>query len=300
MTYMTRAHKFSRLAVLLVATGLLSACYLPTMDMKKQTLMRLAVPTGMMERQIPASPYLITAYERVSRKNTVATIYIEGGQLIWDEFIKERETATPANPLALHMSTRDLSDNVIWLARPCQYAYAPKLDGSDCTREEYAVGRFSLTNLRAMNAALDNVRKKYGFKGFHLVGIGDGGGVAVHLAASRKDILSLRTVAGMIDTDVFTQVYIPEDHELIVDKTSNNPGMHASHLARLPQHHFIGEWDDIVGPEMAQNFRYATGNSSCVRVSEVKGVTNEKGWVNRWPDLLKSPVDCKAGQTPTQ
>ena len=287
--------KFTTLTVLLVATGLLSACYLPTMDMKRQTVMRLAVPSGMFERQIKAEPYALTSFERIHRKNSVATIYIEGGQMVWDDFLKEREVATPTNPLALHMATRDLADNVVWLARPCQFNYDVKLDGSVCTREEWAQGRYSLTNLRAMNAALDNIQKKYNFKGFHLVGVHDGAGVAIHLAASRKDILSLRTVAGMLDTDVFNQVYMPEKHEVVTDRTSNNPGMHAAHLARLPQHHFVGEWDDIVGPAMAQNFRHKAGNSSCVRVSEVKGVTNEKGWVNRWPDLLKSPVDCKAG-----
>lgn len=282
------------LAALLLACGALSACYMPTMDMKKQTLMRLAVPSGMMAREIPADPYIITSYERVARKNDVATVYIEGGQILWDDFIKEREVATPMNPLALHMATRDLSANVIWLARPCQYT--TKLDGSACSREEFTSGRYSLANLKAMNRALDNVRRKYGFTGFNLVGVADGAGVAVHLAASRKDVLSLRTVAGVLDTYVFTQVYMPEEHEVFVDKSSNNPGMHAAYLAKLPQHHFIGEWDQTVGPEMAQSFRHAAGNSACIRVSEVKGTTDEKGWVNRWPDLLKNPVDCKAGQ----
>ena len=279
----------------MVATGLLSACYLPNMDMKRQTIARLGIPSGMMERQIHADPYVLTSFERVRLKHGVATVYIEGGQMVWDDFLRERETATSTNPLALHISTRDTSDNVIWLARPCQYTYTPKLDGSACTREDFANGRFSLTNLRAMNIALDNIQKKHGFKGFNLVGVQDGAGIAVHLAASRKDVLSLRTVAGMLDTDVFTQVYNPEQHETIVDRTSNNPGIHAAHLAALPQHHFVGEWDDTVSPAMAQNFRHNAGNSPCVRVSEVKGVTNERGWVNRWPDLLKAPVDCKAG-----
>lgn len=295
---MTRTFKISSLSLLLIAAAGLSACYMPTLSMKKQTAMRLAVPTGMMERQIPAQPYIITAFERVTRKNEIATVYIEGGQLVWDDFIKEREMATPLNPLALHLSTRDTSSNVVWLARPCQYT--TKLDGTECTREEFAAGRFSLTNLRSMNLALDNIQRKYGFTGFNLVGVGDGAGVAVHLAASRKDVKSLRTVAGMLDTDVFMDVYNPEPHEVVVDRTSNNPGMHASHLAGLPQHHFVGEWDDTISRDMAQHFRHETGNSACVRVSEVKGVTNEKGWVNRWADLLKSPVDCKAGSAATQ
>ncbi len=292
---MTRARTIPTLAVLLVATGLLGGCYLPNMDMKKQTAMRLAVPNGMFERAIPADPYMITAFERVHSKNTLANVYIEGGPMVWDDFLKERETATPMNPLALHMSTRDLAPNVIWLARPCQFAYSPKIDGSACTREEWANGRFSLTNLRAMNTALDNIKKRHGITGFNLIGVHDGAGVAIHLAAARKDVKSLRTVAGMVDTDTFKQVYAPDYYETTTGKTSNNPAMHAEHLARIPQHHMIGEWDDVVGADMAQKFRQAAGNSPCIRVSEVKGVTHEKGWVNRWPDLLKSPLDCKAG-----
>ena len=64
----------------MVATGLLSACYLPNMDMKRQTIARLGVPTGMMERQIHADPYVLTSFERVRLKHGVATVYIEGGQ----------------------------------------------------------------------------------------------------------------------------------------------------------------------------------------------------------------------------
>lgn len=288
---MTRARSLPVLAVLIATTGLLSACYLPTMDMKKQTTMRMAVPNGMFERAIEADPYNITVFERIRQKNTIANVYIEGGQIIWDDFIREREVATPTNPLALHMATRDKADNIVWLARPCQFSYAPKIDGSACTREEWANGRFSVTNLRAMNAALDNVKAKYGFTGFNLIGVQDGAGVAVHLAAARKDILSLRTVSGVLDTDVVKL----EKHETFVDNTSNNPGIHAAALAKLPQQHFIGQWADDVGPAMAQTFRSHAGNSPCIRVSEVQGVTDEKGWVNRWPDLLKTPLDCKAG-----
>ena len=290
-----RASKFPVMAALLAATTLLSGCYLPTMDMKKQTTMRMAVPNSMFERAIEADPYNITTYERIGVKGGTANVYIEGGELVWDDFIAERETATPSNPLALHLATRDNAKNIIWLARPCQFTYAPKIHGGECTRAEWADGRYSVTNLRAMNAALDNVKKTHGFTGFNLIGVQDGAGVAVHLAAARDDVLSLRTVSGMIDTEVFAKAYGQQKHETIVDKTSNNPGIHAQALAQLPQQHFIGQWADDVGPQMAQAFRAHAGNSSCIRVSEVKGVTDEKGWVNRWPDLLKSPLDCKAG-----
>lgn len=290
-----RAQKFTVMAALLMATGLLSACYLPTMDMKKQTAQRMAVPNNMFERTIAAEPYNITAYERILTKGTTANIYIEGGEIVWDDFIKDRETATPSNPLALHLATRDNAMNVIWLARPCQFTYAPKINGEACTRSEWADGRFSVTNLRAMNTALDNVKNKYGYTGFNLIGVQDGAGVAVHLAAARDDILSLRTVSGMIDTDAFQQAYKLEKHQTFIDQSSKNPAIHARTLAKLPQQHFVGVWADDIGPAMAQSFRQKAGNSPCIRVLEVKDVTDEKGWVNRWPDLLKGPLDCKAG-----
>ena len=290
-----RTQKFSVIAALFMATGLLSACYLPTMDLKKQTATRMAVPNNMFERMIEAEPYNITAYERIMTKGTTANVYIEGGELVWDNFRKDHETATPSNPLALHLATRDNAQNIIWLARPCQFTHAPKIDGSACTREEWANGRFSVTNLRAMNTALDNVKKKYGYTGFNLIGVQDGAGVAVHLAAARNDILSLRTVSGMIDTYAFQIAYKLEKHETLIDDTSKNPAIHASALTKLPQQHFFGEWADDISPAVAQSFRQKASNSSCIRVSEVKGVTDEKGWVNRWPDLLKAPLDCKAG-----
>ncbi len=291
ITLRFRSLCFTAFAVL-CAVGL-SGCYLPTLSMKRDTATRLAAPSFMLERQIATDPYLITVYERTSRrKGGEATVYIEGGPIVWNDLMKEREAATPQNPVALHMATRDKAESLIYMARPCQYT--THTDGTACERTEWTTGRFSLEALRSMNAALDNIKKEYGFTGFNLVGYADGAGIAVHMAASRRDILSLRTVAGVIDTDVFAQTYNPEQYEVFVDRSSQNPAMHAAALSNLPQHHFVGEWDHYVGPEMAQNFRYAAGNSRCVRVSEVKAVNTDKGWVNRWPDLLKQPLDCRA------
>lgn len=285
--------KLIALTTALCATLGVAACKSTSDIWRYESADRLSAPASMLKRQISAEPFMITAFEKVHKEGGVADIYFEGdGAVSYMDGNVFPANPTPNYPLGLHLASRDNADNVISLARPCQYSgmSADRL-GTLCKRDVWNNGRYSIETMNAMNTALDKIQKRYNFTGFHLIGVDGGAAVAVLLAAKRKDVLSLRTVAGILDTDRYEA-----EHGRKSLTNSLNPKDFAKDLAGLPQHHFIANWDRDMSPSVYQSYRNAMGQSNCIRYSLVDEVDHWKGWANRWNSLLEEPVNCNAGQ----
>lgn len=95
--------------------------------------------------------------------------------------------------MGLKLAALDASPNVVYLARPCQYVWSPL-----CSDIYWTDRRFAVEVVEAMSAAIDRLILP-GQK-LHLVGYSGSGAVAVLVAARRPDVVSLRTIAGNLDT----------------------------------------------------------------------------------------------------
>ena len=263
--------KFGLLAVLF-----LSGCIATTLPyMRAETAKRIASPAWMIKRDIAATPYLLKTYERIHERGGVANIYIEGDG---EEFISPQEwenNPTPKNPIALHLASKDHAQNVIYIARPCQYNAL--ISGEQCTHNIWKEDRFSADIIKSFDTALDDIARRYNISGFNLIGYSGGGAVATLLAAQRKDILSLRTISGMLD------------HELT---GSLNPVNVAGKLTRMPQYHFIGGQDKFAPPAILHSYIQSAPPTNCVQTMLVQEAGYDTGWVNKWPELLELPVTC--------
>jgi hypothetical protein len=255
---------------------------------KQEAAQRIAVPANLLKRQVAADPFSITVFERIHAEGQMATVYIEGdGQSLLGKTTPSLNP-TPDYPVGLHMASRDLAENVIYIARPCQYSGMIDTKTA-CPKEYWTDRRFALEVMQSMNTVLDKIKSRYDIRGFHLVGYDGGAAVATMLTAKRDDVLTLRTVAGNLD-----HVAYNNNHKQPPMPGSLNPLDFAKDIADVPQHHFVGAWDDVVTRSVYDSFRSAMGASSCVRMSVVDEVNHEDGWVNRWPSLLTQPVDCSA------
>lgn len=288
--------KFLTLTAALCATLGIAACSKTPYDAwRYESADRISAPALMKKRQITADPFMITVFERVHNEGGVADIYFEGdGALSYlgDDVLTVSTNPTPSYPLGLHLASRDNAENVISIARPCQYSgQSNERLGKLCEKDVWNSGRYSIETMNAMNTALDKIKARYNFKGFHFVGVDGGAAVAVLLTAKRKDVLSLRTVAGILDTQTYES-----EHKRKPLTDSLNPRDFAKDIANIPQHHFIGNWDKDMSPAVYQSFRNAMGPSNCLRYSLVDEVDHWKGWANRWDSLLKEPVNCDVGQ----
>jgi hypothetical protein len=275
--------------------ALLAACtaseiYTPP-NMRAETAKHLAMPSFMINRPIPANGYVITAYERVRRKGDPVTLYIEGdGDTLFGHDPSSFDEPAPNDPVALHIATRDLGPNVIWLARPCQYTQTLK-DGKpshDCPSKIWGSARYGVEAVTAMNTAIDDIKTRYNVPGFDLVGYAGGGAMALLIASGRNDILTIRTVGGILDTDLYAYM-----HKAAPLTDSANPTAIATKLANIPQNHFTGLGDFDAPAALYDSYRRAAGPSTCIRNTIIGKTEHEKGWVDKWPMLLKQPVDCK-------
>lgn len=254
------------LSGLLAFTALaLSGCLLQTHAMRNEVADRVAHPAWMVGREIPAAPFSLKAYERIHDRGGTANLYIEGdGRLEY-----ESDNPTPKNPVALHLASKDNSKNLIYIARPCQYS--GMIEKADkCDPAQWRERRYAPEVARAYGAAMDEIKRRYNISAFNVVGFDGGAAVAADLAATRSDILSLRTVAGRLDR-------------------IGNPRV----LSDLPQRHFIGGQDEDMPAAVLHAYMEKISPTSCAEYSFIQEASHMEGWVSKWPELLKEPVACE-------
>ncbi len=267
--------------VLLFPPVMLHGCVTPSPEQRLELADSIAKPVGFTSREIVGTPFVLTAYERVTQPGAPVRVYIEGDGLAWASRSRPSDDPTPTDPVALRLAAVDNAPNVVYLGRPCQYS-----KNAACGTEYWTMKRFGIDVLKSMNAALDNVKRKYDARGFEMVGFSGGGAVAALLTAKRRDVLTLRTVGGNLDTAEFTT-----HHGVTPLEGSLNPVDYAQRIIRVPQRHFVGDKDKIITRKMGKNFIRATGHPECLNLTVVKNTAHEDGWVKVWPQLLAAPLE---------
>jgi pimeloyl-ACP methyl ester carboxylesterase len=175
------------------------------------------------------------------------TVYIESDGAPWRLPDEPPSDPTPHKPMVLRMAASDPSRSVAYLGRPCQYLESADL--ATCNPALWMRGRFSEDAVAASNQAVSRIKEAAGAGRVNIVGYSGGGSMAALVAARRKDVACLVTIAAPLDTDAWTRAIdvSPLDYSL-------NPADVASRLARLPQTHFQGGKDDLVPPATSARF----------------------------------------------
>ncbi len=264
----------------------LSACYSRRINLADSVVREYSF----VKEIIKTNTFKLTTYSRVSEKGKPVDVYIEGDGFAWASRGKLSVDPTPTKPMVLELAGKDDSANVLYIARPCQYTNLK--EDQFCNSKYWSSDRFSKEVIDSVNDAITHFVNKYEIKGVNLIGYSGGGAVATIIAAQRKDVLSLRTVAGNLD-----HVEVNKYHKVTQLTNSLNAIDYADKLSNLPQYHFSGGEDKIVPIFIAENFaEKAEKGNKCVKVAVVKGVGHEKGWVENWKYLLSQPVVCGSGK----
>ncbi|WMD21633.1 alpha/beta hydrolase [Achromobacter seleniivolatilans] len=244
----------------------------------------LAAPSGLHREHIATGTFVLTAYTRIPRADRPLRVYIEGDGLAWITRTQPSADPTPRNAVGLTLAAQDASDNVAYLARPCQFT--PMSLNPQCTPVWWTGKRFGIEIVNAMNAAIDRLAARAPGQRVELIGYSGGGALAVLLAARRHDVASIRTVAGNLDTEFVNQL-----HEVSAMPESLNPINEADRVAAIPQLHISGANDKIVPPSVAARFASATG-PRCVRTRTLNGLDHGGNWAAQWPALLSEAPVC--------
>ena len=235
--------------------------------------------------RVPGEDFDLLAMLRVTEPGGPLVVYLEGDGRAWRTRRHPSTDPTPHQPVALWLARRDPVENRAWLARPCQYVMA-KGGGHNCETRYWTGARYGERVLSAMNDALDRLAREVDGP-LHLVGFSGGGTVAALLAARRDDVASLRTVAGNLDHEVFT-----EHHGVSPLEGSLNPVQYSKALKRIPQIHFAGKQDSVIVPAVIESFHDALEDRSCMQIRWVEAAHRE-GWRELWPDLAAEKPRCR-------
>jgi hypothetical protein len=245
----------------------------------------IATPAGLKSQIINTSNFKLQSFYRFSKRGAPLTVYVEGDGLAWLTKNQPSQNPTPRNPLGLRLAAIDGDDNVLYLARPCQYVnlYTEK----KCSIPYWTHKRFAKEIIISIDEAINTMVSRSKSKGIHLVGYSGGGAVVAMIAAKRKDINSIRTVAGYMD-------HVSLNREANVSQLvgSLDPIKAAHRLKSVPQIHYSGRKDKRVPGWVLINFSKAVGSRECITLRKVNA-THDKGWEDIWKKIWNKKPTCR-------
>ena len=251
-----------------------------------QLYIQHAEQNGFKRQEYDTHTFRLTTFERLLEdESDNLHIYIEGDGNSWKSRYVLSKNPTPKHPLALRLAEKDTHKNVIYIARPCQYT-SHALD-PQCTPQYWSSHRYAREVIDAFHETLDKLKLKTKKTNLYLVGFSGGASVAALLAAERKDVICLTTVAGDLNHEALNQ-----HHQTTPLSHSLNPIHVASKLKSLPQYHFVGGQDTVVPSWMAEQFALAVNDPDCVQVKKIPEAKHHDGWIEHANEIVSVKMRC--------
>ena len=228
---------------------------------------------------IPVHP-IFKAYLRIrpsddALRARTLTIYIEGDGASWLFKTIPPRNPTPDQSLVVALAALDPDPYVLYLARPCQFIDVQTI--KECDESLWTDGRFSSQVIAMSNQAIDRALRNVPTVRLNLVGHSGGGTLATLIAAQRRDVNCLVTMASPLDITAWARAL------LIAPLTrSQNPAEPNANLKQIRQTHYLGENDRIVTKESIGRYRNFPPQTEFITIS---GFDHRKFWVEHWPML---------------
>jgi hypothetical protein len=270
---------------LIIIELIVGCCFISSCAGKLEKASNIALHAGLKPKVIQTKNFKIQGFYRISRLEAPISIYIEGDGMAWVNRYKPSSNPTPRNPLALRLAAIDNSENVLYLARPCQYVdlSTEKL----CNVSYWTHKRFAKEIILAIDEAINIIASRSKATSIHLIGYSGGGAIVAMVAARRDDIASIRTVAGYMD-----HVALNRKANVSPLIGSLDPIRAAPRLKKIPQIHYSGKNDKRIPGWILKNFRKAVGDSKCVTLRQVNA-SHEEGWEEIWGKIWSKVPTCK-------
>ena len=281
--------RISRVALFVVLLAL-TAC--AGVEDRRDDALQLARRAGLNAEIVQSGAFELQTFHRLGRSSGDAPsrplrVYIEGDGFAWINRYRISPDPTPRNPVALKLAAADGASAVLYVARPCQFVGVDR--DPDCTEKYWTSHRFAPEVIDSTSAVIDRAKKVAGVTAVELIGFSGGGAVAVLVAARRSDVASIRTVAGNLD-----HVTLHRRKNVSPLTGSLNAADVAAKVSAIPQIHFVGADDDIIGAYVAESYRRRAAASNCIAIQTISGASHTGGWVDIWPKLVASPLpNCK-------
>jgi pimeloyl-ACP methyl ester carboxylesterase len=153
---------------------------------------------------------------------------------------------------------------MLYLTRPCQYLSDEERRA--CEVSDWTRGRFREAWVARLDQVIDAEKNLQGAPRIVLAGYSGGGVLAALLAARRRDVACLITVAAPLDHAAWTRL-----HRVSPLSASLNPADYRTALASIPQVHLTGSEDRVTTPALLENFITAYPPGAPARVLRLPG-----------------------------
>ena len=223
------------------------------------------IPPSFQFHKIETRYFTLASWQKITAPNNAAyKIYIEGDGYAFNHRGKVSNDPTPRNTTLRDIAFNDNSPNVIYLARPCQYIMS-----QNCAPRHWSTARFAP---EVINAEAEAVKAIAQDKETILIGYSGGAQIAGLIASTKPQIKTKKiiTIAGNLDHQAWT-----EYHKLPPLNESISLNDYKENFLKIPQHHYIGEKDTNIVPEITYNF---LGKENRQNITIVPQATHGSGY----------------------
>lgn len=190
-------------------------------------------PNNYIYTQIHTTDYTIASWQKITNNTSTIRIYVEGDGKAYTQKGYPSNNPTPKNSFIRDMAFNDKNDNVIYLARPCQYIKDKNNNPIDWT-----TGRFCEKIINNMAQAIKQINKYnneivlIGYSGGALIT-----GLIINKYRQELNIVKWITIAGLLNHTDWTKYfnYIPLKYSLDLNTIPN-----------INQKHYIAKKDTVI------------------------------------------------------
>lgn len=213
-------------------------------------------------QEITTRNFKLASWQKIKNPQGVYKIYIEGDGYAFNAHGRASQNPTPRGKLMRELAFGDDSQNVVYLARPCQF-----VKSEICATRHWTTARFAPEVINATSEAINEIAPD---NEVILIGFSGGAQVAGLVAAAKPEIKvkKLITVAGNLNHLAWTQkLQLPPLNE------SMNLESYSQQYFKIPQIHYVGDEDEVVPLSLTRQF---VKNEAPIVV--VKGASHNAGW----------------------
>jgi pimeloyl-ACP methyl ester carboxylesterase len=270
--------------VLLLATLMFPGCASQVTDLGKAISGAGIKGSQIQEFRTPSgAPIHWVHLNRVENNNV--TFYIEGDGDAYVSRTRPSKNPTPTNPLALNLALADRSENVFYLARPCQFV--PSGANRSCRSPVWTTERFSPATIKAYVSLLNRIISEHGFRQVTLVGFSGGASIVLGAAPNVKHLALVKTVAGYI-----TRKSLNRSKGVPTNYAQTDPFSNLQDVVSIPQIHFSGSRDKVIPTAFIREFsKKVTELGGCSRHIEV-ATDHLSDWKQLWLRLVEERPKC--------
>ena len=204
-------------------------------------------------------------------------VYIEHDGTPWIDVDQVADDPIPRTPFALELMAKD-SGPRLFLGRPC---YFDAREDRLCNPWVWTHGRYSMTVVTSMVAALRGFLSVHPYPNIVLIGYSGGGTLAWLMASRIPETTRVITIAANLDIAEWTRIhgYSPLSGSL-------DPALAPDLAPAIDQLHYVGGRDTNVSPSIARAFARRHPEAHVIEIPEFD---HRCCWIERWPELVSGP-----------